>query len=129
MVEIEYKFTVEDIADTITGLEGLKAKLVKPRTYELSVMYDNSAGLMQKTDGRIRVRQSGEVVEFCYKKPLIREGVKHEIEHQVEVDQLDPLLKILEAMEFSPTTSYERHRTEYELLGVKVTLDICRAPA
>lgn len=123
MVEVEYKFSTTDAEKVESQLLRLGAQLTKSRTYELSVMYDNSSGLMQETDGRIRVRQSGETVEFCYKKPITRVGVKQEIEHQVEVSDRDQLVKILEAMEFRPTTSYERYRTEYDYKKTKVTID------
>ncbi len=123
MVETEYKFAVPSATDTIAVLEKAGYACVKERTHELSVMYDNPQGVMQHTDGRIRVRQSGETVEFCYKKPMTREGVKQEIEHEVRVDALEPLQQILSAMEFTPTTSYERYRTEYRRNGVKATVD------
>ena len=123
MIEIEYKFQLDDITMTNTQLKSRGAVLAKPRTYELSVMYDNPQQLMQKTDSRIRVRQSGDTIEFCYKKPITRKGIKKEIEHQVEVNELDSLVAILASMEFTPTTSYERYRTEYTFNNVKITID------
>ncbi len=123
MVEIEYKFSVSSPTEVAAALEKAGYSCVKERTHELSVMYDNPDGLMQRTDGRVRVRQSGDTIEFCYKKPVARQGVKRELEHEVRVDALEPLQQILRAMEFSPTTSYERYRTEYQRDGVKATID------
>lgn len=123
MIEVELKFKIEDPQELIEKLVKLSAKTSKPRLYELSVMYDNDAGIMQEKDGRIRVRQTGDEVEFCYKKPLTREGIKKEIEYEVKVSELDDLVKIIKEMGFSETTSYERYRTELLLDEVKVTID------
>lgn len=47
---------------------------------------------------------------------------KTEIEYEVDVSDFDTTEKILEMMEFTPTTSYERYRTV--LVGaVKITID------
>lgn len=61
MIEIELKFLVSQnqIAGLSTKLMGLGFVLNKPRTYEISVMHDNKQGAMQRTDGRIRLRRSG----------------------------------------------------------------------
>lgn len=123
--EVELKFIIanKDEEKVFEKLALLGHQISRPRTYELSVMYDNPAGLMQKTDGRIRLRQSGDRIEFAYKKPITREGVKQEIEYEVEVSALEPLQKILKEMEFVPTTSYERYRTEFCKDKLKITLD------
>lgn len=123
MIEIELKFEIKDLAGIRDKLGNIKTKEVRTRTHELSVMYDNAEGLMEKTDGRIRLRQSGEQVEFCYKKPLTREGIKKEIEYEVSVSSFSEMEKILQEMGFVPVSSYERYRTEYALEKVKITLD------
>lgn len=123
MIEIELKFEIENTEKIAQALKGLGFVLKRERTYEKTVMYDNPAELMQITDGRVRVRQSGDRVEFSYKKPITREGIKQEIEYEVEVSNFAELERILESMEFTPTTSYERYRTELEKDGVKATID------
>lgn len=123
MIEIELKFEIKDLAGIKDKLADLKAKEVKSRTYELSVMHDNAEGLMEETDGRIRLRQSGERIEFCYKKPLTREGIKKEIEYEVTASSFSEMEKILQEMGFTPVSSYERYRAEYYFEKVKITLD------
>jgi adenylate cyclase class 2 len=122
-IEIELKFIVGDKSKIIEKLHSLSSECITPRTYELSVMYDNQEGLMQNSDGRIRLRKSGDTTEFCYKKPLTREGVKQEIEYQVTVSNYEMLEKIVKEMGFSKTTSYERYRTTFHLHNTQVTLD------
>ena len=123
MIEVELKFGVNDLNGLVEKIIGAEFKETRPRIYELSVMYDNPDGLMQKTDGRIRLRQSGDRIEFAYKKPISREGIKKEVEYQVIVSDLLNLQEILREIEFVPVSSYERYRTEYLLDDVKITLD------
>mgnify|MGYP001602774502 FL=1 len=125
MVEIELKFLIgkDNLTDLLKCLEKQSFVISKTRIHELSVMYDNSDGLMQKTDGRIRVRQSGDKVELAYKKPISRKGIKKEIEYEVVISDLGDLQAILREMKFEPVSSYERYRTEYVLSNVKIALD------
>lgn len=123
MIEVELKFEIKK--EKIEGLVSQLKKLgftASKRIYEKTVMYDNPQQLMQTTDGRVRLRVTGDKCEFCYKKPLTREGVKKEIEHEVVVSDFDTTEKILGAMEFTSTTSYERYRTTLTN-KVKVTID------
>jgi len=125
-IEIEYKFFVEDKKSLIRILDS-KASKKKPRQYQSNVMFDNSARLMQVTDGRIRVRtlgKSGSKV-LTYKKPLPpKNGAKREIEYEISFqDPNGQIEKILEAMDFKPTTSYERYQTSWEIDGIHITLD------
>lgn len=125
-IEIEYKFKVDDKAKLIVLLDSKSSKTIS-RQYQSNVMFDNSGGLMQITDGRIRVRTLGETGEktFTYKRPLPSEnGAKREIEYEIQfTDSNKQIEKILGAMEFTPTTSYERYQTKWEIGDVEVTLD------
>jgi adenylate cyclase class IV len=58
----------------------------KNRTYQKTVMFDNNQGLMQKTNGRIRLRQTGEVVTLSYKLPISSKIVKKEIEWETKIN-------------------------------------------
>lgn len=127
MIEIELKFQIEKkgIRKIVESLKNLGYVLKIQRIYEKTVMYDNHQGIMQTTDGRIRLRVSGEKYELCYKKPITRDEIKMEIEYEVGVSDFDMTEKILEMMEFAPTTSYERYRTVLVSAdgAVKITID------
>ena len=113
MIETELKFEIKNKSEI---LEKLGHKVVQ---HEISIMYDNAAGLMQATNGRIRVRNN-EIL--TYKKPIAsQDGAKREIEYEVRIDgNIEPILK---EMGFEPTTGYERYRTEWLVDEVKITLD------
>jgi len=125
MVEIELKFQIKpkDAQKIIKLLKKAGYLVTQERTYEKTVMYDNPQRIMQKTDGRVRLRVSGKRSELSYKKPLTRDGVKKEIEYEAVVLNPDAIEKILEMMEFNPTTSYERYRTALKKDHIKVTVD------
>jgi adenylate cyclase class 2 len=125
-IEIEYKFKVDN-KQTLISLLDKKSQKKKPREYQSNVMFDNPQKLMQRRDGRIRVRTLGNTGNktLTYKKPLASENwAKREVEYEIHfADISDQIEKILTAMEFTPTTSYERYRTEWQISGTHVTLD------
>lgn len=125
-IEVEYKFKVEN-KNSLVSLLDQKFKDKKPIEHQRNVMFDNPQGLMQVTDGRIRVRTLGESGNktLTYKKPLPSEnGAKREIEYEIEfMDTNSQIEKILEAMEFTPGTSYERYRTEWKIGNAHILLD------
>ena len=126
MIEIEFKFEINKREiDKVLKVLRAEKYLFGKRVYEKTIMYDNPAQIMQKTDGRIRLRQTGNSAEFSYKKPLTREGIKKETEHEVVVSDFDTTQKILEMLEFLPVSSYERYRTTIFSPGkdIKVTID------
>ena len=125
-IELEYKFWVKDKKNLIQSLAH-QAKIKKARQYQKTVMFDNELGLMQKTNGRIRVRTFGNSNKktLTYKRPLPpKNGAKREIEYEISFfDPNEQIEEILKAMGFGPTTSYERYQTEWEMNDVRVTLD------
>lgn len=124
-IEVEYKFKLTESADKILSKLTELGYTISKRNYEKTVMYDNKAELMQVTDGRIRLRQSGDKYSLSYKKPLPAEPgkPKREIEYETSVGNFETIAKILETMEFSPSSSYEKYRTKAEKDGVQVTID------
>ena len=125
-IEVEYKFIVEDKGALVMLLDR-KSSIKKDREHQSNVMFDNPLGVMQVTDGRVRVRTHGQSGNktLTYKKPLSPEnGAKREIEYEIVfTDTNSQIEKILRAMEFTPSTSYERYRTEWQIGNIHVTLD------
>ena len=75
-IEIEYKFKIESNnknskIELINTLNKIAEKSYD-REYQSNVMYDNKDNLMQKTNGRIRLRYLGNTGNkvLTYKKPL-----------------------------------------------------------
>lgn len=116
MIETELKLQI-GLVEAFRGKVLTIGKEVEERTHELTVMYDNQQTLMQITDGRLRVRtktnSKGSLIVLSYKKPLNREGIKQEIEHETHVEDKESLERILENIGFFPVSSYERYRTNF----------------
>ena len=103
------------------------------RKFEKTVMFDNEDGLMQTTDGRIRLRKNEWVVEgkklktalISYKKPLkSKDGeAKREIEIETGVEDFNKMKEILEKMGFKEVSSYEKYRTKAKNLDIDLTID------
>lgn len=123
MIEVELKFPLEDVDSSRIVLQKLGFVIDQKRGLEINTMFDNKSGLMQQSNGRIRLRKTIKGVEFCYKLPLVSEGIKRELELEVELSDYAIMESILEKMEYTPTTGYERYRTILSKDGVKVTID------
>lgn len=125
-VEVEYKFRVRDKEELIAVLDEKSDQKI-PRQYQKNVMFDNPSKLMQVTNGRVRVRTRGDSGEkdLTYKRPLApRNGAKREIEYEVKfTDPSNQIEKILEAIEFMSTTSYERYQAKWKIGDIHITLD------
>lgn len=112
-IEIELKFALFEQPEVFLKRFSNPGK----RTYQKTVMFDNSQGLMQKTNGRVRLRQDGEAVTLSYKLPLPSDTVKKEIEWETRVDSWEIGENLLKAMRFDETTSYEKYRTSFDYSG------------
>lgn len=114
-IEVELKFSLKG-----KDLEILEQQLIWLwlhklwRKYEKTSMYDNRDFLMQKTDGRIRLRISWEKYEISYKKPIKDESwIKKEIEYNCSIEHPENLSKILNTMDYHEVSSYERYRSTF----------------
>jgi predicted adenylyl cyclase CyaB len=126
-IEIELKFQVND--NQIISLSE-KIELLwfisQWKKHEKTIMYDNRDFLMQKTNGRIRLRISWDLCELSYKKPLMDDsGIKKEIEHETSVGNAEVMNNILNDMDYFEVSSYERYRTTFlsNKSDVKITID------
>ena len=124
-IEVEYKFALNMPIADFTKILKAKNYLLGKRKYEKTVMYDNQARIMQRDDGRIRLRQSGDRYSLSYKKPLPNTlgQPKKEIEYETEVGSFELIDKILHTMEFKSISSYEKHRTTILEKSVQITID------
>jgi len=121
-IEIELKFLLTDPPEKLIEKFGDYAKQAK-KTYQKTVMFDNDQQLMQKTNGRIRLRQSGDIVTLSYKLPLPSSGVKKEVEWETKIGSWKVGENLLKAMGFKETTSYEKYRTSFNYKNTKVEID------
>ncbi|MBI4993741.1 class IV adenylate cyclase [Candidatus Wolfebacteria bacterium] len=120
-LEIELKFLLKEPINNF--IKKFPDVLIPEKIYQKTVMYDNSNGLMQKSNGRIRLRQTGKEVTLSYKLPLSSETVKKEIEWETKIDSWIIGDNILKAMGFNKTTSYEKYRISFNYKKVRIDID------
>jgi adenylate cyclase, class 2 len=123
--EIEYKFALIDTVDNFTEKLKSLGYEIGERNFEKTVMYDNAEQLMQISDGRIRLRISGNKSSLSYKKPLPSKSgePKKEIEYETVVDSFEVTALILETMNYHVTSQYEKYRTKIMDGAVQITID------
>jgi adenylate cyclase class IV len=102
------------------------------KKYEKTTMFDNTLGLMQNEDARLRVKQISDQkddkefnIEFSYKRRIKAiGGIKEEEEIETFfTTNIDSFFHILNKMGYTATTSYERYRETYNTSDLKITLD------
>lgn len=127
MLEVELKFEIERkrIPSYINSLLKQGFSKTSERILEKTAMFDNQENLMQKTNGRLRLRLAGHNCELSYKRPIGSGKIKKEIEYEVSVSSCRVVRKILKEMGYHPTTFYERYRATFKNADtkIKVTLD------
>lgn len=131
MIEVELKFEVlkKDIKPLARELikHGLK-KL--SRVHETTTMYDTPDKFLKKNnDGRLRLRKNWNPQRrfleciLSYKKPLKSKDIKREEELEANISDYRNFERILQLMNFSPVSSYEKYRTTFKNTFVKATID------
>jgi predicted adenylyl cyclase CyaB len=123
--ELKFKLNVEEI-ERFKSDENIS---VLNEVYQKTVMFDNADKLMERTDGRIRLRQHGDKITISYKRPLPSVGSeKKEIELETTVGDIEVTTHILRMMGYSPTTSYAKYTTHLKFKNSGAELEIQKYP-
>ena len=121
--ELEAKFYLADLGWLQKTLEGLRANLVQPRTYERNLRFDTSEGILTQSAQVLRLRQDT-ANRLTYKGPgQVIDGVSVRSEIEFTVGDFDNAQALLEALGYQVSMIYEKYRAVYDLNGVLVTLD------
>ena len=118
--EIEAKFALEDPQAMRARLRDLGAEAVAARRLERNWRFDTPAGDLTRSGQVLRLRQC-ERPTLAYKRRLGSDLRRQEIE--VQVDDLEAARRLLEALGFQVTTTYEKYREVYRLGQAEVMLD------
>lgn len=125
MVEIELKFKIENPFEIIRKLRNIGFFMdFGFQEYQETTMYDNDEKIMEKKDGRLRVRNRNDIeTKVSYKKPITRKGIKKETEIEMTICDKNKFERILKEMGFKPVSSYEKYRTTLRREEVKADID------
>lgn len=121
--ELEVKFLVSDLLGIERKVKSLGAELCQPRVHEVNLRFDTPEGSLRARESVLRLRQDTEV-HLTYKGPSHSYGgarLRQEIEFTAS--DFEKARAFLEALGYQITMMYEKYRTTYDLVGVKIAFD------
>ncbi|MDA8079135.1 MAG: class IV adenylate cyclase [Nitrospiraceae bacterium] len=113
---------------------GINRKAVEQRLISLgaslvfdgpihAVYYDSPDRSVRKQKGTLRLRKEGLRAVLTYKGHVEDRDAKVRQETEVTVSDFEGMRSILESLGFTPWLEMEKHRTSYDLSGVRFELD------
>jgi len=122
MEELEVK--ILDISREVaeTRLRDAGAKLVFDGDMN-AVMFDFSDGSIAAAGGLLRLRSEGDEAKLTFKRYLPDATVKARQELETSVGDFEITRRIIESLGLVPVRTVTKHRTTYELPGVRFAID------
>jgi adenylate cyclase class 2 len=112
--EVEIKFQIMDIGALTGRLEQGGFRQVTPRTHELNTLYDQG-GRLRRRGALLRLRQYGSQWTLTYKDRSDAKPGRHKSRREIEtrLENGEAAGRIIEALGFQPSFSYEKFRSEW----------------
>ncbi|MFZ5912555.1 MAG: class IV adenylate cyclase [Chloroflexota bacterium] len=121
--ETEVKFYVKDLGQIEERLRALRAQLTQPRVHETNLRFDLPDGGLRGAGRVLRLRMDTQA-RLTYKGPSERlDGVLSRAEYETSVGDFETAQRILRALGYVVTATYEKFRATYEWEGLHVMLD------
>lgn len=124
--EIEVKILDINVRDFENKLKLLGADFVK-RENQKNMTINSSKHPIPKDKGYFRIRISesnGEIKKyFTFKENISTDGVRDNLEHTIEFDDEDELLKILDLLEYDEINIGTKERIKYTYEGLIIDID------
>ena len=123
--ETEIKLRFDSAADALERLRPLGLELRVARTFEDNVLYDRDRDPLESSGKLLRLRRVGPRAVLTFKAPKTGADGRYKVrlEEETDVDDPDSMIRILEALGFSPSYRYQKYRTEFALDDLHVCLD------
>jgi adenylate cyclase class 2 len=123
-VEEEIKLRVADAAAARRAMRRAGARLVRPRHFEDNLLLDDRRRSLRSRGEVLRVRRTPDASVLTFKGRRLDAGpVKSRPEVEVAVGDGDGVLRILEAIGFSPTFRYQKYRETWRRGGAEIVID------
>jgi adenylate cyclase, class 2 len=112
--EVEIKFQIDDIEALTRRLQEAGFRQITPRTHELNTLYDQR-GRLRRRGALLRLRQYGPQWTLTYKDKSKGTPGGHKSRREIEtrVEDGEAAGRIIEALGFQPSFSYEKYRSEW----------------
>ena len=121
--EVEAKFLVRDLPGIAARLERLGAWITAPRVHETNLRFDTPEGSLTKERRVLRLRQDAAAV-MTFKGPS-KAGESVSVRQEIEftVSDFAAAQRMLEALGYVVSVTYEKFRTTYTFNDLLVVLD------
>jgi adenylate cyclase class 2 len=112
--EVEIKFLIVDIDALTSRLQEGGFRQVTPRTHELNTLYDQPGAKLRRRGALLRLRQYGQQWTLTYKDRSNSTG-RHKSRREIEtrLENGEAAGRIIEALGFKSSFSYEKFRSEW----------------
>jgi adenylate cyclase class 2 len=126
-VEIELKFSVDDLPALEQNLRALNFHLDTPRTFESNTLYDTPQRTLRESKQLLRIRQYGSIWTLTHKaQPPNSDDSKYKrrIETETKVEDGEALAAVFASLGYLPVFRYEKYRAEWsDATGGHLVLD------
>jgi adenylate cyclase class 2 len=115
-VEIELKFTVDDLTALEAKLRALGFRLDTPRTFESNTLYDTPQRSLRAQKQILRIRHYGSTWTLTHKAPPPNSDdtlYKTRIETETTVADGEALAQVFTTLGYLPVFRYEKFRSEW----------------
>ena len=120
-IEKKYRLKKEERVSLVERLRELDAVLVSLE-FEENTIY--TGGNLNPENSVLRLRRVGGRAIFTYKERFPSESsIKHQREEETCVEDADALAAILDALGYSPSLVYEKHRQTWHAGEVELVID------
>ena len=122
-IEIEKKYRLDKrrLVEITAKLDEMGA------TFSSEVFEENylhRGGVIDERSAVLRLRKIGDLTLLTYKERLRNDSdVKHSIEHETTVADVDAMESIIEKLGYKLSVVYEKHRKTWHFRDVEVVLD------
>lgn len=124
--EIEVKLLNIDVKDFENKIKSLGADLIR-RENQKNMTINSSNHLISKDRGycRIRISESDGKIKkyFTFKENISTDGARDNLEHTIEFDDEDELLKILDLLGYDKINIGTKERIKYTFDGLIIDID------
>lgn len=119
--EKKYRLDQKQFAKLGKRLERIGA-IFEGETFEEN--YLHRGGVLDGRDAVLRLRKTNEKTTLTYKESLkSTRDVKHKIEHETEVADVDAMEEIIRTLGYRLSVVYEKRRRTWHLGSVEIVLD------
>lgn len=122
-IEIEKKYRLDKkrLVAVTAKLRQLNAEF---RSEVFEENYLHRGGQLEERAAVLRLRKIGDRTILTYKERLKNDSdIKHRIEHETAVSDVDATERIIEALGYKLSVVYEKHRVTWHFGDVEVVLD------